>query len=188
MPAARCGCGCRSRGRGDGWIRESVRCTAGAGDHGGGRSNVSYREGLESCRGRYRLAMVGGGIGIRRGVRGIRRRRNLVDLRRQSWRGLGDPPAPIGLLAGFDDRLLRLPPDRYRHRVAGAGRLHRRRLCTGGRRRLGLSRGRRCEIRIGQRLTRPTGQYHRRCHRRDPAHFRLLPSRLKPGASGRCSA
>src|ERR1700739_1572603 len=37
------------------------------------------------------------GIGIRRGVRGIGRRRNLVDLRRQSWRGLGDPPAPVGL-------------------------------------------------------------------------------------------
>src|SRR6516162_110726 len=56
------------------------------------------------------------GIGIRRGVRGIRRRRNLVDLRRQSWRGLGDPPAPVGLLASFDDRLLRLPSDRYGHR------------------------------------------------------------------------
>src|SRR6516164_2013218 len=49
------------------------------------------------------------GIWIRRGVRGIRRRRNLVDLQRQSRCGLGDPPAPVGLLAGFDDRLLRLP-------------------------------------------------------------------------------
>src|SRR6516165_5513464 len=73
------------------------------------------------------------GVGIGRGVRGIRRRRNLVDLRRQAWRGLGDPPAPVGLLAGFDDRLLRLPPDRDRRGVAGAGRLRRGRLSTRGR-------------------------------------------------------
>src|SRR6202022_3883265 len=50
------------------------------------------------------------GVGIsgahRIGIGGVGRCRDLIDLRRQSRRILGDPPAPIGLLAGLDDRLL----------------------------------------------------------------------------------
>src|SRR5215472_14072626 len=38
-------------------------------------------------------------------------RRHLIDLRRQPRRILCDLPAPVGLLAGFDDRLARLPAD-----------------------------------------------------------------------------
>src|ERR1700730_2495051 len=78
-------------------------------------------------------------IGIGRRIGGICRRRNLIDLRWQSRRRLGDPPAPVGLLAGLDGRVLRLPPDRYRDGIAVAGGRRGGRLCAGGRRRLGLS-------------------------------------------------
>src|SRR5262249_1639909 len=56
-----------------------------------------------------------------RGIEGGGRRRDVIDLRRQTRRILGDPPATVGLLAGFDDRLLRLAADRQRRGVAAAG-------------------------------------------------------------------
>ena len=115
------------------------------------------------------------GIGIARGIRGICRRGDLIDLRRQSGCGLGDPPAAIGLLAGLDNRLLRLPSDRHRDRVAAAGRL-----CSGRLRAGGLScRGQG----VGQRLTRPTCHGHCSCQGRDSAHLRLLAMVLKLAAS-----
>src|SRR5215813_6329003 len=57
------------------------------------------------------------GIGVIDRIRigiGIGRRcwrRHLIDLRRQPRCILCDLPAPVGLLAGFDDRLARLPAD-----------------------------------------------------------------------------
>src|SRR6516225_7894734 len=80
------------------------------------------------------------------------RRGNHVDLRRQSRRSLGDPPAPIGLLAGLDDGLLLLSAYRYRDDVAGAGWLVGRRLRDVGRVRCGL--GRRHDIRLGRQAGR----------------------------------
>ena len=50
-------------------------------------------------------------------------RRHLVDLRRQSRRILRDLPAPVGLRAGLDDRLPRLPADGDRSGIAAARRL-----------------------------------------------------------------
>ena len=97
--------------------------------------------------------------------------------------GLGDPPAAVGLLAGFDDCVLRLPADRQRDGVAAANGLGRKRLGTCGRHRLGLS-GRNAEGRVRQGLTSRTGQGHRRSKGRDPAH-RSPPRRaLKPVSSG----
>src|SRR5215472_6299890 len=58
--------------------------------------------------------------------------RNDIDLRRQSRRVLGDPPAPIRLLARLHDALLLLAADRYWNRVARAGRLVGGRLGGGG--------------------------------------------------------
>ena len=81
------------------------------------------------------------------------RRGNHVDLRRQSRRSLGDPPAPIGLLAGLDDGLLLLSAYRYRDDVAGAGWLVGRRLRDVGRVRCGLG-GRRQDIRLGRQAGR----------------------------------
>src|SRR6516162_5921831 len=80
------------------------------------------------------------------------RRGNHVDLRRQSRRSLGDPPAPIGLLAGLDDGLL-LSAYRYRDDVAGAGWLVGRRLRDVGRVRCGLG-GRRHDIPLGRQAGR----------------------------------
>src|SRR6516164_5885806 len=71
-----------------------------------------------------------------------------VNLWRQSRRSLGDPPAPIRLLAGFDDRLLLLSAYRDRNGVAGARRLVGRRLRGVGRGRGGLG-GRWNNIRLG---------------------------------------
>ena len=81
------------------------------------------------------------------------RRGNHVDLRRQSRRSLGDPPAPIGLLAGLDDGLLLLSAYPYRDDVAGAGWLVGRRLRDVGRVRCGLG-GRRHDIRLGRQAGR----------------------------------
>ena len=75
-------------------------------------------------------------------------RGNHINLRRQSRRSLGDPPAPIRLLAGFDDRLLLLSAYRDRNGVAGARRLVGRRLRGVGRGRGGLG-GRWNNIRLG---------------------------------------
>ena len=60
---------------------------------------------------------VVGGVGRGRG------RRHLVDLRRQPRRILGDLPAPVGLRAGLDECLPRLPAYRDRSRIAATGRL-----------------------------------------------------------------
>src|SRR6266446_6968342 len=61
------------------------------------------------------------GISIARRIgRGVGRRRNLIDLRRQPRRILGNSPTPIGLLAGLDDRLLLLSADGHLNGVAAA--------------------------------------------------------------------
>jgi hypothetical protein len=59
---------------------------------------------------------VVGRVRIRRGNRW----RDLVNLRRQPRRVLGDPPAPVGLRACLDGRLLLLPADDHRDGVAAA--------------------------------------------------------------------
>ena len=70
-------------------------------------------------------------IRVARGI--LSRWGNYVDLWRQSRRSLGDPPAPIGLLARLHDGLLLLAADRYRNGVVGAGWLVGRRFRSGGR-------------------------------------------------------
>ena len=57
-----------------------------------------------------RIAVI---IRIRIGIGIFGRWRNDIDLRRQSRRVLGDPPAPIRLLARLHDALLLLAADRY---------------------------------------------------------------------------
>src|SRR5215470_4004689 len=76
-----------------------------------------------------RIAVI---IRIRIGIGIFGRWRNDIDLRRQSRRVLGDPPAPIRLLARLHDAPLLLAADRYWNRVARAGRLVSRRLGGGG--------------------------------------------------------
>src|SRR5215472_15249944 len=88
------------------------------------------------------------GIRVARGILG--RRGNHIDLRRQSRRSLGDPPASIGLLARLHDGLLLLAADRYWNRVVGAGRLVGSRFRSAG-------RARWCD-RIGLRLASRTPQ------------------------------
>ena len=97
-----------------------------------------------------RIAVI---VRISRTIGIFGRRGNHVDLRRQSRRSLGDPPAPIGLLAGLDDGLLLLSAYRYRDDVAGAGWLVGRRLRDVGRVRCGLG-GRRQDIRLGRQAGR----------------------------------
>jgi len=66
------------------------------------------------------IERIGVIVRIRRAIGIFGRRGKHVDLRRQSRRSLGDPPAPIGLLAGLDDGLLLLSAYRDRNGVAGA--------------------------------------------------------------------
>ena len=90
-------------------------------------------------------------IRIARGILG--RRGNHIDLRRQSRRILGDPTAPIGLLARLHDGLLLLAADHYWNGVVGAGRLVGSRFRSGG-------RARWCH-RIGLRLASGAREDHR---------------------------
>src|SRR6266478_4039001 len=100
----------------------------------------------------------GGGIG------GGGRRREVIDLGRQSGRILGNSPTAIRLLTGLHARLLRLAADGHRNGVAAAGGFR-----QGGLRIGVLSRGRRPgDRRLGQGLTRSTGQDHRQD--REPTH------------------
>jgi len=99
------------------------------------------------------IERIGVIVRIRRAIGIFGRRGKHVDLRRQSRRSLGDPPAPIGLLAGLDDGLLLLSAYRYWDGVAGAGRLVGRRLREVGRVRRGLG-GRRNDIRLGRQAGR----------------------------------
>jgi hypothetical protein len=67
--------------------------------------------------------VVGRSIAEGVGIGGGGRRRNLVDLWRQSRRTLGNSPTPVGLLlAGLDARLLLLAADGHRNGVAAASR------------------------------------------------------------------
>ena len=59
-------------------------------------------------------------IGIRIAIGVFGRRGNGIDLRRQSRRVLGDPPASIRLLARLHDALLLLAAHRYWNRIARA--------------------------------------------------------------------
>ena len=96
-----------------------------------------------------RIAVI---VRISRTIGIFGRRGNHVDLRRQSRRSLGDPPAPIRLRTRLDDGLLLLSAYRYRNGVAGAGRLVGRRL-RGVARARGLG-GRRNDIRLGRQAGR----------------------------------
>src|ERR1700730_4035201 len=115
-----------------------------------------------------RAPPIGKVVGIRvahRIGRGrIGRRRDLIDLGRQSGRILGNLPTAIGQLTGLDARLLLLAADAHRNGVAAAGGFRRGGLCSGG-----LGSGRRAgDRRLGQGLTRSTGQNHRQD--REPTH------------------
>jgi len=88
-------------------------------------------------------------IGIRIAIGVFGRRGNGIDLRRQSRRVLGDPPAPIRLLARLHDALLLLAAHRYWNRVARAGGLVGGRFGAGRRSPYSLAGRRNDRVRLG---------------------------------------